>query len=234
MYVLDMRIDAYFTMQHHKLSSGINAMLQMTKDIEESTITKKKSNVVKLRFTRKQYESFRDACKMLELISGHPDFTDFVQTSLGGDTKIKVSTISKQLVTPIVEAPLKIAVKVPTSASANKSTTQKESYFVLSTPMLDGCKKLYEATKDALDTDELKKDPKSETTCITDVRIMMSKYISVQNLRTKDGVIIDELLQTIASNAISKHKSDLIDGTIIPKSNRTIMTSIINEITFGV
>ena len=81
-------------------------------DVQEST------RVVKLRFTRKQYQAFRDACKIFEVVSTDSKFIDFVKSVLGAD--VKVPTINKQFVQPILEAPVRIPIKIPRVAKAGE------------------------------------------------------------------------------------------------------------------
>src|SRR4051812_36614210 len=108
-----------------KLTSGMSDLLLQSKSIEaEDQGSQQSSKVVKLRFTRKQYESFRDACKIMEIVSAEPGFTDFVKKALDAD--IKLPTITRQFVNPIVDAPTRIPIKIPRAPS---SGPPKETYF---------------------------------------------------------------------------------------------------------
>ena len=76
-----------------QLKTGMDAMMAMNKTIEEDVEETQNTKIVKLRFTRKQYQTFRDACKMFEIVSNHPEFNSLVSKAFSAD--IKVPTIAK-------------------------------------------------------------------------------------------------------------------------------------------
>jgi len=214
--------------------TGMKTLLAMNKEIDEKNVEPpSNSKIVKLRFTRKQYQTFRDACKIFEVVSSDPEFTQFVQKSLGSD--IKVPTIARQLVTPIVEAPLYIPMKLPKSdSSTTTTTTRKESYFTAKTPVTEKAIRLHsKVTKEM--TGIMRYDLKDGSTCITDVRVMLSKYFASKNLKNEHGTVIDDFLFKLAPKSLSEHKDRLVNidnKTLIPKGDTKVVTGIINEVTF--
>jgi hypothetical protein len=215
--------------KHGPAGTGMKTLLAMNKEIDEKNAeSPSNSKIVKLRFTRKQYQTFRDACKIFEVVSSDPEFTQFVQKSLGTD--IKVPTIARQLVTPIVEAPLYIPMKLPKS----DPTTRKESYFTARKPVTEKATMLYSKVAKEM-TGIMRYDLKEGSTCITDVRVMISKYFESNNLNKDHGKIVDDFLFKLAPRELSKHKGRLVTidkKTIIPKGDTKVVMSIINEVTF--
>jgi hypothetical protein len=211
--------------------SGLKTVMTMKKEIddtEDDTPTAKK--VVKLRFTIKQYQAFRDACKVLEALAMDDEkFTNYVKTSLGSD--LKTSTITKQFVQPIVDAPTKIPIKVPKASDGPK----KQTYFTAPIP---STKKAFELYKKVSDVVQLRYDIKSDKqTCITDIRVMLSKYIIKNKLRNNNGIVLDGFLSKIAENSLRKFidAGEIVkfEGKgLIPKGNRSVMTSLVNEVAF--
>ena len=193
-------------------------------DVQEST------RVVKLRFTRKQYQAFRDACKIFEVVSKDSKFIDFVKSVLGAD--VKVPTINKQFVQPILEAPVRIPMKIPRVAKAGEQ--KRESYFTAPTTAIDKCLQLY--SKVESEGIDLKQDIREGITCVTDVRVMMSRYIAMENLRNEHGIVLDDFICKLVPKSLHENSDQLhrVDGHFtIPKGNRKVMTAVVNEITFG-
>ena len=215
-----------------QFKTGMNAMIAMNKKIEDDVEQSPNTKVVKLRFTRKQYQTFRDACKMFEIVSSHPDFNSLVSKAF--EAEIKVSTIAKQIVTPIVEAPLYIPIKLPKKGNYNQSD-RKESYFTLPAPATDKAFKLYSKVTDEVG-DVLRYDLKDgKNTCVTDVRVMLSKYFSSMNLKNEQGTVVDDFLFDLAPGSLNSSKDRMlhVDGKLlIPKGDTKIVTGIINEVTF--
>lgn len=210
--------------------SGMSDMLMLNKEIEaEEAGLHSSSKVVKLRFTRKQYDAFRDACKIFELVAADEGFSEHVKKALGAD--IRTSTIAKQFVNPILEAPMRIPIKIPKPQS---SGPKRETYFTAPIDATDKCVRLYAHVAEDV---ELKQNVKDEnTTSVTDVRVMVGKYISTRNLRTEDGVVIDDFLRELVPDAINNNKDIFkrIDGKyVIPKGDKKVMSSIVNEVAFG-
>ncbi len=214
------------------LTSGMSAMMKQTPKIDtEEHEPQSKSKVVKLRFTNRQYEAFREACSAFEVMANDPNFSEFVKKVFGD---IKMSTVPSQLVNPIVEAPTRIPIKVRSTRPAGQPA--KESYFTQPTPATDSAKQLFSKAAKYVDKEALRQDIPKGTTCITDIRILMSAYINENNLRVDDGVILDNFIFKLAPKVVQEYKSELLrveNKYAIPKGNRKIMTAIINEITFG-
>ena len=214
-----------------KLTSGITEAMSMNKEIDtDDQDVYESTKVVKLRFTRKQYQAFRDACKIFEVVSIDSKFIDFVKSVLGPD--VKVPTINKQFVKPILEAPVRIPIKVPRVAKAGEQ--KRESYFTAPTAATDKCLQLYSKVKD--EEVDLKQNIREGITCVTDVRVMMSRYISMENLRNEHGIVLDDFICKLVPKSLHENNDQLhrVDGHFaIPKGNRKVMTAIVNEITFG-
>lgn len=209
------------------LKSGLNDLLLSNKQIEEEHELHSSSKVVKLRFTRRQYEAFRDACKVLEIVSSHEEFDGFVKKALSAD--IKVQTISRQFINPILEAPLRIPIKITRRASEQKKVT----YFTTPIDATDKCIKLYAEVADEVD---LKQNVREGKTCLTDVRVMVGKYFTIKDLKTDEGVVLDDFICDLAPEAVNYNKDNLlrIKGKyVIQKGDRKVMAGIVNEIAFG-
>ncbi len=214
-------------MADSKLQIGMKDLMRQDKEIDDDKVDPL-SKVVKLRFTRKQYEAFRDACKIFEIISADDGFPAFVKKAL--DSDIKTPTIARQFVNPIVNAPTKIPVKIP---RAQSDGPKKQTYFTAPIQVTDKCELLYGHVKDDID---LKNDPDTGITCLTDVRVMVNRYFTTQNLKTEHGVVIDNFMRNLAPEAVDHHKDVLqrIGGKyVIPKGNKKIMAGIVNEVAFG-
>lgn len=211
------------------LKSGMNDLLLLNKEIETDAAEQRNTKVVKLRFTRKQFDTFRDACKILEVIASDEEFPDFVKKALGAD--IKVPTIARQFINPILDAPTRIPVKIP---RAQTSGPKKETYFTAPIEATDKCKKLYSHVADDV---ELKQDIKGEgMTCVTDVRVMVGRYFSIKSLKTEEGVVLDDFIRGLVPEAISYNRNTIqrIKGNyVIPKGDRKVMASIVNEVAMG-
>ena len=217
-----------------QLKTGMNAMMGMNKTIEEGNLEQPpNTKVVKLRFTRKQYQTFRDACKMFEIISSHPEFNSLVSKAFAAD--IKVPTIAKQIVIPIVEAPLYIPMNFPKKASTNTSN-RKESYFTAPVSVTDKALKLYsQVTEEVVETPLRYDLAEGKNTCVTDVRVMLSKYFSSRNLKNEQGTVVDDFLFELAPGSLNIYKDRMfnVDGKwLIPKGDTKIVTGLINELTF--
>jgi hypothetical protein len=210
------------------LKGGLNDLLLSNKqitDVDEGS--RSSAKVVKLRFTRRQYEAFRDACKVLEIISSHDGFTDFVKSALNAD--IRVPTIARQFINPILEAPMRIPVK----ATKRQSDTKKVTYFTSPIPATDECEALYDQVKELV---ELKQDVSQGITSLTDVRVMVSAYLLHKDLKTDHGVVLDDFICRLAPATVEYNKSNLLirNGKyIIPKGDRKVMAGLVSEIAFG-
>lgn len=209
------------------ITSGMDSLLISEKNIENEAHSTN-AKIVRLRFTRKQYDTFRDACKIFELVSADEGFSDFVKKALDAD--IKVSSIARQFINPIVNAPTKIPMKIP---RAHSDEPKRETYFTIPIDVTGKCKKLYEHVKNDVN---LKRDIKYGKTCVTDVRVMVSKYFATKKLKTDDGVILDDFIMNVASESIRSNNDVLQrknDKYVIPKGDRKVMSGIVNEVAFG-
>lgn len=216
-----------------KLKSGMKTLLAMNKEIEaDEKEEKKSSKVVKLRFTRKQYQVFRDACKILEIIASEEGFTDFVKKALGAD--VKTPTIARQFVNPIVEAPMRIPVKIPRAVDNTKP--RKESYFTAPTEATEKAMRLYSQVADEVEGLLRYNLQYDSSTCVTDVRVMLSKYFASKGLKNENGTVLDEFIRDLAPGSIDANKERIIfikGDHVVPKDDTTkVVTSIINEVTF--
>ena len=213
------------------LKTGFTAMKTMNKDIDEEQMEQQPTRVVKLRFTRKQYQEFSNACQIFEVISQDPGFIDFVKSALSPD--IKVSTISKQLVQPILGAPMKIPIKLPRKTGGNLGGPPKGSYFTDPTEVTDKCQQLYRKVGDEA---KLRLDIREGTTCVSDVRVMMTLYIKEEGLKNDHGTVLDDFIRALTPKSLHENSELIrrIDGHyVIPKNDRKVMTGIIREIAFS-
>lgn len=214
-----------------KLTNSISELMSMNKVIDtDDQETQDSTKVVKLRFTRKQYQTFRDACKIFEVVSSDKQFTEFVKSVLGTD--VKIATINKQLVQPILDAPVRIPMKLPRATKVGEQ--KRDSYFTAPTKATDKCLQLYNKVKN--EDISLRQSIQDGTTCVTDVRVMVSRYISMMELRGEQGVVLDDFICKLASKSVRENSDQLHrieNHLVIPKGNRKVMTSIVNEITFG-
>jgi hypothetical protein len=221
---------------HNLPSEGLRAILPLRKDIEpEASENYDPSKYVKLKFTRRQYDAFRDACNIFTAVSEHPEFNDFVQKALNAD--IKVRTIKTQLVSPIADAPTRIInLGLKASSSKGEQHVPKITYFTRPIAPTDACMKLYSHVAALVDGNTKYNIASDCQTCITDIRRMLSKYINASNIKSDDGTIVDDFLQKIAYKTLNKGNQALlrIDGSyVIPKGDRKIHEQIVNEIAFG-
>ena len=211
------------------LNSGIKALMPLLKQIDDEQVSENKK-IIKLRFTSKQYVAFRDACKIFELVSADPGFIPLVKSALNAD--IKEITISKQLINPIIDAPTKIPIKIPKLIDTGN---KKESYFTAPTNLTKSGLKLYLELSTVADKLILKHDINKGITCITDIRFMLTNYFEIKQLKTEQGITLDDFIISIAPKAVNDNMKDFYmynQKFIIPKGNRKIITGIINEITF--
>lgn len=207
------------------LTKGLRELMPLIKEIEEEQILDNKK-IVKLRFTSRQYSAFRDACNIFDIISKDPGFVLLVKSALDAD--IKEPTIKKQLVDPIVSAPTKIPIKIP----KNVDTIRKDTYFTSATPLTESVKELYKHVSKGFDKTLLKQNIDNNVTCVTDVRILLTRYIEIKNLKSDTGIQVDKFLRSIAPKTIAEFKDILGSKLVIPKGDRKVILGIINEITF--
>ena len=209
-------------------TQGLRELMAMKKHVQSEQVAESKSSkYVKVRFTRKQYEAFRNACSILEVVSGHAEFDTFVQLAL--DAKVKSRIISQQLIHPIVTAPTKIVDNARTPASQSPKVT----YFTAQIQPTDTCKALYSRIADSGDIKTRYDIRESDITCITDIRLMIGRYIAINHLKTPEGTIVDDFLQSIAFDTLNtmKHEMLNINGKlIIPRHDKKIVIRMVNEI----
>lgn len=187
---------------------------------------------VKIRFTQRQYETFRDACKILDAVSQDSTFNDFVNLSLG--TKSNKQIIQRQLIAPIIDAPSRIMVK-KVKGDTDKSGTkeQKVSHFTKPISLSPKAEKLYKKVKNSIDKSSLKHNIDAKTTCFVDIRAILSKYILDKKLKSSDGIVIDSFLKDLAKDTIQRNEETLLfeDGNyVIPKGDRKIIMAMVDEI----
>ena len=210
------------------LQGNLGDLLLRDKEIQEDYEPHKSSKIVKLRFTRKQYDAFRDACKIFEIVSSNERFPEFVKECLGAD--IRVPTIASQFVRPIVEAPMRIPIKM---SKAPSSEQKKVTYFTSPIDVTENCRALYDNVEGTV---ELKQDINNGKTSLTDVRVMVGKYISNAGLKVDEGTVLDEFLCHIAPETVEHYRDQLMrvnDMYVIPKGDRKIMAGMVNEVAFG-
>ena len=126
---------------------------------------------------------------------------------------------------------MRIPVKIPRPQS---SGPKRETYFTAPIDATDKCVRLYAHVADDV---ELKQDIKENSlTSVTDVRVMVGKYISTRNLRTEDGVALDDFLKELVPETIN-NSSDILKRIggkyVIPKGDKKVMSGIVNEVAFG-
>ena len=213
-----------------EVTSGLTEVMSMNREIDDDKSHEQdKTKVVKLRFTRKQYQAFRDACKIFEVVSKDSKFIDFVKSVLGDD--VKVPTINKQFVQPILEAPVRIPIKIPRVTA--EGGQKRETYFTAPTPATEKCLLLFAAVE--TEGVDLKQNIEEGVTCVTDVRVMMSRYIGKNDLRTDDGVVLDDFICKLVPKSVHENDDQLhrvYGNLVIPKGNRKVMSAILNEIAF--
>lgn len=215
--------------------TGLKNIRRSAKVIVENTDAaeeaKKIAKIIKLRYTVKQYDTFRDACRIFSIIASHPGFNAFVAKAL--ETEVRAVTIKKQLVDPIVNAPLKI----PMKKIRKVGDSPKESYFTAPAPVTPEVKRLYNIVKSKIDKETLKQNIDNDVTCVTDVKKFITTYIAMNNLvHPEHGIELSKGLNGLAPKVI-KSNSDLIHRVenkyYIPKGDRKIITLIMNELLFG-
>lgn len=188
---------------------------------EEEYVPKKEPNVVRLRFTRRQYETFKDACNIVEQLVADPAIKSTVKKLLNG------ATVDTNFTKPIVQAPTRIAGKskkadVHPAANHVGEPRVRETYFVKSRDVNRKVGSLWEFVKDEIPHDHLRFDQESET-CISDIRIMISTYIKSQKLKQSNGVVVDDFLHMLAPDILK-------DKKVIPKEDKRTIMMVVNEV----
>jgi hypothetical protein len=210
-------------------SGGLKNLLASKKHIIVEEDKPKRSGYIKLRFTCRQYDAFRDACGVLGIVASHPDFSDFVRKALDAD--VLESSIQRQFVTPIVTAPSMFPKKsVPKAAAA--SDQRKASYFTNPIEATDQLRMLYKAVENK---DDLKQDVDGGHTSMTDIRVLLNRYFTENELKVPEGIVVDEFIHSLVPEAMKMHEGDLVpygDQSLIPKGDKTIIQSIVKELAF--
>lgn len=211
------------------LSEFLKQSLIFESDPNDEVSSGSTAKTVKLRFTVKQYVSFRDACNLFELLAKHPEFNDFVVKVINSDVIIRPNTIQKQLVEPILSAPTKVMVK-----TQRKSTGT--SYFTNPVPVTKEAKRLYDTVKNNIDKDSLKVNFESEKTCVTDIKLFVNKYIQINQLDSSNGIVLTKALVSFSPNTFKANNNDLIvqgGKSYIPKENKMkIISAMTSDILF--
>lgn len=187
------------------------------------------SKYVKLRFTPKQYAAWREACNMFNIISKHEGFNDFIIQAINSDVEIRVQSIAKQLVEPIVNAPTKIILQ------QSRTGESKVSYFTKPIPVTKEAKKLYDAVKKDIDKTAFKHDIESGMTCVTDIRKYLNKFIKDNKLDDNTyGIELSKQFISFAPKIIKANEKYFVthDSKVyMPASLKMkIISGMINEI----
>lgn len=194
------------------------------------------SKNIKLRFTRKQFESFTSACNILNSLSSHPRFNEYIKNVLGDDVDIK--SIRKQLIDPILQAREKIHNPEIKAQFRDENTVKKstKSYFTEPIEMTDACLMLYETVKEHIEF-ELRHPAHENLVCFTDIRKMLTIYFDMNNLKTPQGTVFTDLLQKLAPNTYASLKTTMEDvedsEILIPKGDKKTVHAIAKEIAFA-
>lgn len=215
---------------------GLRDIQHLRKSINNNEENDNASKYVKIKFTRRQYDTFIKACNIFSVIVKHDDFHDFVVKAL--ETKdITQHVINTQLINPIETAPTKIY--DPVSRKSMKNTTvdhkPKITYFNQPREITDSCISLYEKVKN-VSTLHTQYNVLEGNTSITDIRTMLGKYINEYELKNEYGTIFDDFMQSIAPETFNQHKSTLLyidDNFLIPKKDKKLIYYIIREIIFN-
>ena len=166
----------------------------------------------------------RTLAKILEVMSEHPEFDSFIHIALG--EKLKSRVITMQLTNPIVAAPTRLV-----HTAVKKSTPPRVTYFTTQIKPTDTCKELYSRI---VDTGPINTRYNiDEYTCVTDIRLMFTRYIATNNLKTEEGTIVDTFLQSITPHTMQEMKNQFLrsaDKIVIPKRDKKIIIQMVNEI----
>ena len=93
------------------------------------------------------------------------------------------------------------------------SGPKRETYFTAPIDATDKCVQLYAHVADDV---KLKQDIKENSlTSVTDVRVMISKYILTRNLRTEDGVALNDFLKELVPETVSNDVLKRIGGKYV-------------------
>ena len=194
---------------------------------EETHKDKPTAKYVKLKFTQRQFETFQNACDVLSVVSDHEDFYKIVKEALESNDLRKEKILS-QMVTPIISAPLKNMVK---PAQKKQDEEAKTTHFTKSITANKACRVLYEKLHPVVQASY--KNMEEGTTTITEIRTMVNKYVAANDLKTEEGIVVDDFLKSIAPATFQENEESLhYDGStmIIPKGNRNILYKVAEEI----
>jgi hypothetical protein len=172
------------------------------------------ANIMKIRFTKKQWKIFISACRMFKQLSEDPAFPNYVSYAMRDD--IKTNDIATHLVSPIIQAPSRLQT---TKSKKDKTKSDGDVYFTKEKTSTDAVRKLYNAVKPELDESKLRYNQTS-VTCPSDIRSLLSMYITKHNLKKDDGTHLDKFLKEIAPNTL--HEMDIIQRN----DRRTIMIMV--------
>lgn len=189
------------------------------------------SKYVKLKFTQRQFEAFKSACEILSVVSEHEEFYKIVKNALEVKN-MQNAKIMYQMVTPILSAPLKEVVKK--NKDESDVTPTKITHFNKPIAVTEACKMIYEKLHPVMQA--VYKNMEEGKTSITEIRTMVTKYVAENNLKTEQGIIVNDFLKSIAPETFNEDKADekfmyLDDGKmIIPKSKQSILYKVAEEI----
>ena len=202
-------------------TQGLREILPLKKRIEPPAETHC-ARYVRLRFTRKQYDAFRAACDALQMMSLHEEYINLVQLAMG--SKVNPRVIASQITDPIVHAPTKVAIAGPRAPP-------KVTHLTAPVKPSEKCMQLY--ARISSDVPNTRHAIESGATCITDIRLMISKYIAIHDLKTEQGTVMDTFLQSIAPSTFARMKHVLMyvdNRYIIPRKDRQVIVRMVNEI----
>lgn len=191
------------------------------------------SKYVKLKFTQRQFEAFKSACEILSVVSEHEEFYRIVKDAL--DVKsMQNAKIMSQMVTPIISSPQKEMVKSTKNAFPDEGeVATKITHFNKPITVSRACRAIYDKLHPVAQASYI--NMKEGITSITEVRTIVNKYVAEKELKTEQGIVVDDFLKSIAPTTFRENEESLYldedDMTItIPKSNRSILYKVAEEI----
>lgn len=191
------------------------------------------SKYVKLKFTQRQFEAFKSACEILSVVSEHEEFYKIVRDAL--DVKsMQNAKIMSQMVTPIISSPQKEMVKSTKSKNAAEGeVATKITHFNKPITVSRACRAIYDKLHPVAQASYI--NMKEGITSITEVRTMVNKYVAEKELKTEQGIVVDDFLKSIAPTTFRENEESLYldedNMTItIPKSDRSTLYKVAEEI----
>lgn len=195
------------------------------------------SKYVKLKFTQRQFEAFKSACEILSVVSEHEEFYKIVKDAL--DVKsMQNAKIMSQMVMPIISSPQKEMVKSTKQKNASPAQGESEvatkiTHFNKPITVSRACRAIYDKLHPVAQASYI--NMKEGITSITEVRTMVNKYVAEKELKTEQGIVVDDFLKSIAPTTFRENEESLYldedNMTItIPKSDRSTLYKVAEEI----